>query len=86
MDTKPLGKPASEAPLGQLERALIDEFVRAQGHDPLKLADLPELEREALLKEASVYASGRLSEVETRSHFVHEIHEGGGSTVKTGLE
>jgi hypothetical protein len=47
-----------------LARALIDEFVRAPGYDPMKLADLPNEERDTLLKEASVYASGKLVEVE----------------------
>lgn len=70
-ETRPL-----EAPLGQLERALIDEFVRARGYDPLKLKEVPDEERRALLKEASLYASGRLSEVEARSHFLDEIHDG----------
>lgn len=73
-------------PLGQLERALIDEFVRARGYDPLKLADLPEEEREPLLKDASVYASARLAEVESRSHFLHEIHDGVPDVSKRGLE
>ena len=65
----------AEAPLSQLERSLIDEFVRAQGHDPLHLTDLGDEERQKLLKDASVYASGRLMEVEVRSHFLDEIHD-----------
>jgi hypothetical protein len=64
-----------EAPLGQLERALIDEFVRARGHDPAQLAALPDEEREKLLTDASVYASGKLMEVEARSRFLKEIHD-----------
>lgn len=75
-----------QAPLGQLERALIDEFVRGRGYDPLRLSELPERERETLLKEASVYASARLTEVESRSRFVHEIHNGVPGVSKTGLE
>jgi hypothetical protein len=63
-----------ELPLGQLEQSLIEAFVRARGYDPLRLADLPDAEREALLKDASTYASGRLVEIEARSHFLHEIH------------
>ena len=63
-----------DAPLAQLERALIDEFVRERGYEPLKLKDLPDEERATLLKAASVYASGKLMEVETRSHFLQEIH------------
>lgn len=69
-----------EAPLGQLERSLIEEFVRARGHEPNTLADLPEHERERLLADASIYASGKLTEVEARSHFVDEIHDGTADT------
>lgn len=74
------------APLGQLERSLIDEFVRNRGHDPHKLADLPEHEREKLLVDASVYASGKLTEVEARSHFIDEIHDGTPTIPKSGVE
>lgn len=74
-----------DAPLAQLERALIDEFVRERGYDPLKLGVLPNEERAALLKAASVYASGKLMEVETRSRFLHEIHDGSQGTGRTGL-
>lgn len=74
-----------EPPLGQLERALIDEFVRARGYDPLTLAGLPEGERERLLTEASVYASGKLMEVEARSHFLDDLHDGIKGISKTGL-
>lgn len=86
MSTERQETSALQPPLGQLERALIDEFVRARGYDPLKLADVPEAERETLLKDASVYASARLAEVESRSHFVHEIHDGVPGVAKTGLE
>ena len=65
-----------QAPLGQLERTLIDDSVRARGYDPAHLANLSDEERESLLTDASAYASGRLAEVESRSHFVHEIHGG----------
>ena len=67
-----------EATLGQLEHALIEEFVRARGYDPLRLADLPEEDRITLLKEASIYASGKLTEMESREHFLDELHHGGG--------
>ena len=77
-DTPPL-----EDPCGQLERAFIDEFVRMQGYDPLELKKLPEQQRHALLKEASTYAATKLTEVESRAHFIHEIH-GGVLSPKTG--
>ena len=41
----------------------------------LTLAELPEAVRLALLKEASRYASGKLCEVESRAHLVHELHD-----------
>ncbi len=83
MSNERFGISPLEAPFSQLERALLDEFVLAQGGDSLKLAALPEKTRERLLKEATVYASARLTEIESRSHLLHEIHDGGAS--KTGL-
>jgi hypothetical protein len=74
----------AEAPLALLERSLIDEYVRMHGHDPAKLSELVAADRDALLKGASLYASGKLSEVETRSHFVHELHDAIGDVRKPG--
>jgi uncharacterized protein (DUF302 family) len=77
LESADLEKPPLQAPLSQLERALIDEFVRARGYDPQKLSELPEHERGSLLADASVHASARLTEVESRSHFLDEMHAGG---------
>lgn len=77
--------PSPAAPLGQLERSFIDEFVRSRGHDPQRLGDLPDGARDELLKQASIYASSRMAEVESRSHYVHEIHHAPPLS-KTGLE
>ena len=76
MSAREFRTPPVDAPLGQLERSFIEEFVRARGYDPLALMDLPEDERVRLLKEASVYASGKLMEVEARSHFLDGLHDG----------
>jgi hypothetical protein len=75
-----------EAPLGLLERSLIDEFVRARGCDPDKLADLPEPERERLLTDAAIHVSGKLAEVEARSHFLDEIHDGPSGSRKSSAD
>jgi hypothetical protein len=40
--------------------------------------------REALLKDASVYASSKLCEVDARSHYVHQVHEAIGDLPKAG--
>jgi len=70
--------------LGQLEQSLIDAFVRARGYHQFTLAALPKVERVRLLKDASVYASGNLMEVEARSHFLDEIHDGSSHVPKIG--
>ncbi len=62
-------------PEATLERAFIAEFLERHGHTILTVHDLPETEATALLKEASIYASARLSEVEARAHYVHDIHD-----------
>jgi hypothetical protein len=61
-------------PNAQLETALIDEFLHTRGLDRRSLRDLPDAQAMQLRKEASLYATGRLTELETRAHFVHEIH------------
>ena len=85
MATQPSGTPPIEAPLGRLERALIDEFIRARGYDPLTLSNLPDQERQMLLRDASIHASTKLAEVESRSHFVHDLHGGTTDAAKTGM-
>ena len=61
-------------PLAELERGLIDEFLRRRGYDPATIHTLAEDQLEALMKEASLYASVKLTEVETRAHYVGELH------------
>jgi hypothetical protein len=63
-------------PLAQLERALIEEFLERQGSSLSALRSLPPEEANRLLRDASAYASGRLSEVETRAHLVGDLHSG----------
>ena len=66
--------PHSE-PLAQLERAFIEEYLHRRGQHLNTLKSLPPDEANALMKEASAYASGRLSEVETRAHLVSDLHD-----------
>ena len=63
-----------EDPNAQLETALIDEFLRTRGLDRHALQQLPEAQAAELRKEASAYATARLTELESRAHFVQEIH------------
>jgi hypothetical protein len=65
---------AIEDPEGRLEMALIDEFLQSRGLDAQALRALlaPDLKR--VMTEAAAYASARLAEVQSRAHYIHEIH------------
>lgn len=66
----------AEDPHAQLERALIDEYLTSRGHTRSSIDRLPEAQAASLLKQACLYASGRLTEVESRAHYVHDVHDG----------
>ena len=70
-DTPPL-----EEPLAKLERALIEEYLRAQGYDLVALYARSDAAAKAALRDAATYAATRLTEVESRAHYIHEIHGG----------
>jgi uncharacterized protein YbaP (TraB family) len=61
-------------PLSELERAFMAEFLQDRGHTLETVRMLPPAEARALLQQASVYASCRLTEVESRAHFVDDMH------------
>jgi len=61
-------------PLSELERAFMAEFLQDRGHTLESVQMLPPAQAHVLLLEASVYASCRLTEVESRAHFVHDMH------------
>ena len=58
----------------QLERAFIDEFLRLQGYDQVTLNTLSAAQRHAMLTSASTYAATKLAEIESRAHYIHDIH------------
>jgi hypothetical protein len=61
-------------PEGPLEQTLIADYLRTRGHDSRSVESLPQHERRRLLRDASIYAGAKLSEVEARAHLVHELH------------
>ena len=63
-----------EDPIAHLEQGFIDEFIRLRGHDPARLRDLAPGKLDEILKHATAYASAKLAEVESRAHYVHELH------------
>ena len=67
---------AGDDPLAQLERAFIAEFLQGRGYGLATVHELPDKQAQALMKEASMYASGKLSEVESRAHLIDDLHNG----------
>lgn len=66
--------PAAADPRAQMERTLMAEYLRARGHDWGSVRALPEAEARALLRDASLHASARLTEIESRAHLVSDLH------------
>lgn len=76
MASAPTDTPGVGDPFARLEQGLITEFLQALGHDPAVLRARGDGEARRLLAQAATYASMRLTEVESRAHFVHDIHSG----------
>jgi hypothetical protein len=66
--------PKMEDQTAHLELALIEQFIRGRGYDPAKLHELPHDERAQLQKEAAAHTALKLAEMESRAHYVHELH------------
>ena len=76
MASVPTDTPNVGDPFARLESTLINDYLRALGHDPDALRARSDSEARHLLAQASTYAATRLSEVESRAHYVHDIHSG----------
>jgi hypothetical protein len=63
-----------EEPLAELERQLIGEFLAATGQEFHALLVRHDEAATKILTEASLYASARLTEVESRSHYLRKLH------------
>ena len=59
----------------ELERSLIAEYLEQHGHSADSLHSLPDADRHRILREASLHASMRLTEVESRARYVDAIHQ-----------
>jgi hypothetical protein len=68
-DTQPM-----RAPLEDLERHMISAYLAGAGHDLESLLARGDDDVRRLFAEASRYVSAKLSEVEARAHYLHELH------------
>ena len=74
MASAPTDTPNVGDPFARLEQGLINDYLRALGHDPDTLRARSDSEARTLLTQASTYAATRLTEVESRAHYIHELH------------
>ncbi len=63
-----------EGPEAELERLLIDQYLRIQGYTMADLCKLPVEKHKQLMIDACKYASAKLAEVESRDKFTKSIH------------
>ena len=61
-------------PHAALENMLIDEFLALRGRSRHSVSDLTALDAASLLAAASLYASLRLADIESKAHYADEIH------------
>ena len=80
MDSVPSARTPAETPatdpIAKLELAFIDEFLQEHGLTLAGLHELPPDEVRATMLDALRDAAGRLAEVEARSRYIHELHQG----------
>ena len=62
-----------------LERSLINEYLKDKGYDRASLKKLPKDEARRLMTEASIYASGKLTEIETKARYKQNLKDIGSS-------
>ena len=66
--------PIADRAHADMEQGFIRAYLREKGYTLEALRTLPEGEAKRLMIEASVYASARLAEIESRAQFSHELH------------
>jgi hypothetical protein len=62
-----------EEPLAELERELITAYIAGAGQNLETLLTRTDEQARQLLADASLYASARLTEVESRSHYLRSL-------------
>ena len=58
-----------------LENMLIETYLKGKGYKLEDLKRLPDNEARQLMKEASTYSSGKLSEVEVKARLRQVLHD-----------
>ena len=73
MDPADIAVQQMHEPLAELERELVTAYVVGAGHHLESLLARDDDEARAILTQASLYASSRLTEVESRLHYLQSL-------------
>lgn len=73
MTTNLADGPPLHEPLAELERELMSAYLAGAGQDLEALLARRDDDARRLLTEASLYATARLTEVESRSHYLRQL-------------
>jgi hypothetical protein len=68
-----LDKPPLRQPLAELERELIHAYLAGAGRDPQALLAQDDDAARRLLAAASLYASAKMTEIESRLQYVRNL-------------
>lgn len=58
-----------------MENFHFEAYLKEKGHTLESIKKLTEEEARKIRKEASIYASGKLAEIEIRARFVHDLQD-----------
>ena len=73
MSTNDIAEQQMEEPLVELERELISAYVAGTGHSIETLRSRSDNRAKQILTDASIYATARLSEVESRLRYLRSL-------------
>lgn len=75
-ETNPLDRenPPPEHPQARLERSFVEAYLLSKGYHWKDIPNLPAELARTLMIEASIFASNKLAEIETRSRLINELH------------
>jgi len=73
MNASEMREAQMKEPLAELEKELINAYVTGAGQDFQTLLARADEEARRLLSDASLYATARLTEIESRSHYLRSL-------------
>lgn len=76
MPMRTTGDATARVAQAYLEWAYLEEYLKGLGHNFEDLQTMPAEHAKELMRDASLFASMRMTEVEARSNLMEELHGG----------